>query len=183
MLLTAAALIALLVAVRGAAIWSRLPDQVPVRWRSTDSATEWSSNNPVRWDDKTLVTVFGQIAMGLVALAVSWMLISTGAARLLMVRMRSFLFPAPTDLFGALEVCFYDDLLAWVCAGAAIAMALDSWGMWSLALRRPAPMAHVLAEATGPVIAIGLACSIAVTWHRLRQVLSDGTLGSGRQAV
>jgi hypothetical protein len=88
-----------------------------------------------------------------------------------MAGMRRFFFGSESEIIAAMEVCFYDDFVAWLCSLVALTMALDSWQMWFLALGRNTTSVCVFTEVVGPAMLIGLAWSVIVTWRRLRLAL------------
>jgi hypothetical protein len=110
--------------------------------------------------------------MCIVVLAMCWVLFEVGVPRRLMIRLRRFLFGDLSYMATALESSFYDDLLAWTGVGLVLAMALDSWQMWSLALGRDAHLAHALATSAGPGAVLGLLLSTVGNWRLLRGPVS-----------
>ena len=169
-LMVVAAAVVMVVTVRGLTLWSTLPGEVPVRWSNTGPGFHWSSNNPFHWVDKTVFTVFGQLLLGVIWLGVGWALIRTGLLRVSSVRIRRFLIGRSGQGEEAFEALAHDDVVAWVSSGISVAMALDSWDGWSLALGQRSPGGHALSTVVSLVMLLGVALSIGVTWLQLRRL-------------
>ena len=169
-LMVVAAAAVMVVAVRGLTLWSTLPGEIPVRWSNTGPGFHWASNNPIHWGDKTVFTVFGQLLLGVIWLGVGWALVRTGWLRVSSVRTRRFLFGRYGQREEAFEISSCDNVVAWVSSGISVAMALDSWEGWSLALGRRSPGVHALSTVVLLVMLLGVALSIGVTWLQLRRL-------------
>lgn len=168
-IIAAAAVVVLVVAVRGATLYAALlPGEIPVRRVVHSSGFHWSSTAPVRWVNAEPSTIFGPLVHGLVFLIVAAVLLHTGLLEKVWAWYRGFLVGSPAPPRAALEACFLDYMMAWVPAGATVAMALDGWEMWSLALGRPAPGAHMAVDATAIVMLVGLGLSLLLAWREVR---------------
>jgi hypothetical protein len=168
--MVAAAVIVALVAIRGITLWSALPGEVPVRWTSAEGGFSWSSSSPVHWVDKTPSTAFGQILMSGICLGFGWALIRTGIMNLLMLSVRRFLWGATTPGAVALQTVFHDGLVAWLCAGVSVAMALDSWEMWSLALGFRSPGVHAYTTVATVAVLAGFGIEAVTARRRILRV-------------
>ena len=64
-IIAVAAVVVLIVAVRGATLYAALlPGEMPVRWVDDSSAFRWSSNAPIRWVSAEPSTIFGPLVYG-----------------------------------------------------------------------------------------------------------------------
>ena len=168
-IIAVSAVVVLIVAVRGATLYAALlPGEMPVRWVDDSSGFRWSSNAPIRWVSAEPSTIFGPLAQGIVFLIIAAVLVHTGVLGAIWTRFRRFLFGFTGPTRAALETCFFDYLTAWLSAGLAVAMALDGWEMWSLALGNQAPVVHMLVTASSPFMLMGFGLSLLLAWREVK---------------
>jgi hypothetical protein len=166
-----AALAVLAVLVDAVRVWPRLPNEVPIGWQRLGSLLPfvWRRDVDLRVP-KSLLSAFGPLAASLLLLAVNWALIVTGLLSRMLASLRSQAVQSEGDLLAALEVCFYDGLFTWLVSARVVAVALDSWRLWSLCLGQEAVLAVVLLKLIGPAAALGLVVSLTLAYRRLRRV-------------
>ena len=171
LIIAVAAVVVLIVAVRGATLYAALlPGEMPVRWVDGSSGFRCSSTAPIRWVSAEPSTIFGPLLQGLISLIVAAPLVHTGIFGAMLARSRRFLLGSGSAAFEAFWTLSIDCTVAWVAAGVTVAAALDSWEMWSLALGHRAPVVHALVTASGPVILVGLGLSILLAWREGKAV-------------
>jgi hypothetical protein len=175
-LIALAAIVLLVVAVRGATLYAALlPGEIPVRWVDDSSGFRWSSTDPIRWVSAEPSTIFRPLVVGLVFLIVAVALVHTGILGAMLARVRRFLFGSSSAALEAFETLFFDSMVAWVPAGVTVAMALDSWEMWSLALGHRAPGVHLAIDAAVIVMLVGLGLSLLLAWREVKAASGEET--------
>jgi hypothetical protein len=102
-----------------------------------------------------------------ICLGFGWALTRTGIINLLILSVRRFLWGAATPRAVALQTIFHDGLLAWLCAGVSLAMALDSWEMWSLALGLRSPGVHTYTTVATVVVLAGFGVEAVIARRRV----------------